>query len=190
MIPPQIVARRQVLSQAISATNIGANGLLDLALPVNRLAVSRLLYFGVVLDEVADFTVAGSIDFTLYGNQVTSIPVYVNHFGCGRYNTAAPDVVLPVWSCTRRPLGTANVDADNFTMIPRDLGAATLQSGWTYSDGTNNYDYTLLMSPLPLRGEFDQVIWKPATWYGTGTGTTALCAVVLACRSDGEEATP
>lgn len=191
MIPPQIVARRQVLAQAISATNVGPNGLVELVCPVNRLAISRLLYFGVVLDEVADFTVAGTIEMSLYGNPVASIPVYLNHFGCGRYNTAAPDVVLPVWSVSRRPLGTANIDADNWTLAPRELIPASLQSGWTYSDGTNNWDYTLVMSPLPLRGEFDRVTWRPDTWFGTATGaSTALCAVVLAVKSDGEENQP
>lgn len=175
---------------AIAAAHGAAHALQGLSIQLDPARTRRLLYTSFVVDDVSEFQLWGQIDFRKGGQTVHSIPVILNNYasGWGQYNAQLyGDQVgcLPAWNCTRRAVDWSS---PGLLSLPNDpLFPGALVKSWLYQDSVGDYQYKVVMAPLPFDLEADEVTWTPTQYWGVPKNAvpgTTMCAVVLAVKSD------
>lgn len=162
-------------------------GAIRLTLPLND--TLRRLYFALVVDDVTDFRVEGSIDFRqggAGGNPVLSLPVRVSEYTTGWGTTGGEMLgeqccVLPSWSATR---WLASDVPNGITLLDNPLLPHGLTKGFLYNDTAAMWAYRVVMAPFPVEVAADAVTWTPTEHYGVARASQTMCAVVLAVASD------
>lgn len=144
----------------------------------------RRLFLGIVVDDCADWRLFSDLYFYNKDSLRLKIPVNVWYNGVGLdYIAGEQDVALPVWSTRRTQIGYQSINQDNWAMNERPVIEGALQTSWTYYDGTNYWNYNVVMAPFPIRGSFDRIEWQPNTFSGTLATDSTLLGVYVGMLS-------